>query len=72
MAMPVGTPRSIGVDVDTMSRWISRGLVSARKIEGGQLRSGLDQTTRVEVTGEVPPLMCSGDDLVATKARHLD
>jgi hypothetical protein len=55
-----------------MSRWISRGLVSARNLEGGQLQPGFDEGARVDMTGDVPPLTCAGEDLVATKARHLD
>ncbi len=72
MTVPIPTPRSIGVNAEALSRWRSRGLLSARKLKGVRLQPGFDEAARVDVICEVPPLTCSGEDVVAVKARHLD
>jgi Phage integrase family len=72
MTVPIRTPRSIGVDAATLSRWRSRGLLSARKLEGVRLRPSFDEAARADVPCAVPPLTCNGEDVVAVKARHLD
>jgi hypothetical protein len=64
--------RSIGVDAATLSRRRSIGLFSARKLEGVRLQPNFDEAARTDVPCAVPPLTCSGEDVVAVKARHLD
>jgi predicted site-specific integrase-resolvase len=72
MTAPKRTPRTIGVDAETLSRWRSRGLLRARELHGDQLRPGCENAARLAGVGAAPMLVCGSDDLVAVKARPVD
>jgi predicted site-specific integrase-resolvase len=66
------TPRALGVDAETLSRWSSRGLLRARELRSDQLRPGCENATPLVGVGAAPMLACDSDDLVSVKARSVD
>jgi hypothetical protein len=66
------TPRPLGVDAETLSRWSSRGLLRARELRGVELRPGCWDDTPVVGAADAPTLLCSGDDLVPVRVRPVD
>jgi len=72
MTAPQNTPRTLGVDAETVSRWRSRGLLRARELRSDQLRSGCEDATPVVAISAAPVMVCGSDDLVAVRARPVD
>ncbi len=70
--MPPGTPRTLGVDAHTLSRWRSRGLLRARALHSDQWRPGCEDAAPVVGIGAAPMLVCASDDLLAVSARTVD
>jgi predicted site-specific integrase-resolvase len=70
--MPEHTPRPLGVDVETLNRWKSRGLLRARKLRSDQVRPGWEDAPLVAGIGAAPILVVGSDDLVAIKACPVD
>jgi hypothetical protein len=66
------TPRSLGVDAETLSRWSSRGLLRAHELRGVKLRPGCWDDAPVVDAADAPTLLCGGDDLVPVRARPVD
>lgn len=71
MKTPERTPRTLGVDAETVSRWRSRGLLRARALRSDQLRPGCEDAAPVVAVGAAP-VVSGGDDLVAVRARPVD
>jgi hypothetical protein len=66
------TPRPLGVDAETLSRWSSRGLLRAQRLRGVQLRRGCWDDAPVVDAADAPALLCGGDDLVPVRVRPVD
>ncbi len=66
------TPRTLGVDAETVSRWWSRGLLDARELHSNQLRPGYEDATPLVAICAAPLVVSGSDDLVAVRARPVD
>jgi hypothetical protein len=72
MTAPGRTPRTLGVDAETLSRWRSRGLLDARELHSDQLQPGCEDAAPLVGIAAAPMLVCGSDDLVAVRARSVD
>ena len=72
MKTPERTPRTLGVDAETLRRWRSRGLLRARELQNDQLRPGCEDAAPVVTIGAAPVMVSGSDDLVAVRARPVD
>ncbi len=66
------TPRTLGVNAQTLSHWRSQGLLRARELHSDQLQPGRENAAPLMEVGAAPMLVCANDDLVAVRARPVD
>ncbi len=68
MTVPEHTPRALGVDAETVSRWRNRGLLRARVLHSDQLRLGREDDAPAVGAADAPTLTWR-DDMVAVRVR---
>lgn len=72
MTAPGRTPRTLGVDAETVSRWRSRGLLDARELRSDQLQPGREDAMPPVGLDAAPMLVGGSEDLALVRARSVD
>jgi hypothetical protein len=72
MTAPGRTPRTLGVDAETVSRWRSRGLLDAHELNSDQLQPGCEDAMPLVGLDAVPMLVGGTEDLAPVRACPVD